>query len=298
MREGLSLGRIADNPVSGILVRNNRHSANGPRNGLESVRFCDWHSSYLPNEGFKGERNGRTQSMCMWRLLTTMRLLKHQANWGSVLLRPHLYLQRLYVSFQLRVSKRLAIGYCVLMNGNNRQTSVERALREYQTELKRFVASRAPYSDVDDILQIAAMHSVEKADSLKDCRRVLPWLFQIHRHAAIDYVRRTESEQRKLAELEVEPAPEESKAASMCGCSIEQASQLNARYSTILDMVDLRGASLKEAARKLGVTANTATVRLHRARKALKQRLLNHCGVSTMRECVDCRCTSDGCCPT
>lgn len=184
------------------------------------------------------------------------------------------------------------------MNGNDRQASVIAALREHQTELKRFVAARAPHSDVDDILQIAAMRSVENADSLRDGKRVLPWLFQIHRHAAIDYVRGTESERRKLAELEADPASAQTEAASMCACSIEQASQLNTRYSTILNMVDLRGASLKEAARKLGVTANTATVRLHRARKALKQRLLDHCGVSTLRECVDCRCTSEGCCPT
>lgn len=184
------------------------------------------------------------------------------------------------------------------MDGNKRQVSVEKALREHHSALARFVAARAPRADVDDILQIAAMRSIENADSLKESDRLLPWLFRIHRNAAIDYVRKSASEQRKLAELVSEPAEAEAADVDICGCGIEQASQLNSRYAAILDMVDLKGASLKEAARKLGVTANTATVRLHRARKALKERLLDHCGVRTMRDCADCKCTSEGCCPT
>ena len=93
-----------------------------------------------------------------------------------------------------------------------------------------------------------------------------------------------------------EATPAETEPGDACRCSLEQARQLNPRYSTILEMVDISGASLKEAARTLGVTVNTATVRLHRARKALKDKLMAHCGVETMRGCNDCHCTERGCC--
>lgn len=182
---------------------------------------------------------------------------------------------------------------------------VETALRAHRKELERFVAARVSVADADDILQIAAMRAIENADRLADPEKVLPWLYQIHRTVAVDVVRKRTSEERKIEALAAEPqlgvpssAPDALEESVACGCSLEQARQLNPRYAAILGLVDIGGASLKEAARSLGVTVNTATVRLHRARKALKEKLMAHCGVQTMRGCNDCRCTYDGCCPT
>ncbi|MEM1133728.1 MAG: sigma-70 family RNA polymerase sigma factor [Pseudomonadota bacterium] len=178
------------------------------------------------------------------------------------------------------------------------KSRIEDALLTHGPELRRFVAARVHDSDVDDILQIAAMRAVEKADSLQDSQRILPWLYRIHRNAAIDFGRKLASEQRKLDALAAEPVSVEAEDHAHCRCSIAQARQLNTRYATILDLVDIGGASLKEAARILDVTVNTATVRLHRARIALKQSLLEHCGVKNMRESVDCKCSSASCCST
>jgi RNA polymerase sigma-70 factor (ECF subfamily) len=38
-------------------------------------------------------------------------------------------------------------------------------------------------------------------------------------------------------------------------------------------------------------------VRLHRARTALKARLKQHCGTTSVGSCVDCGCDERGCCP-
>ena len=182
---------------------------------------------------------------------------------------------------------------------------VETALRAHRKELERFVAARVSAADADDVLQIAAIRAIENADRLDDPEKVRPWLYQIHRNVIIDVVRKRASEERKIEELAAEPefgastaVPEALVESVACACSLEQARQLNPRYAAILGLVDIGGGSLKEAARSLGVTVNTATVRLHRARKALKERLMAHCGVETMRGCNDCRCTDDGCCPT
>ena len=81
-----------------------------------------------------------------------------------------------------------------------------------------------------------------------------------------------------------------------CDCSVAQAKSLSPNYASVLNLVDMRGASLTEAATALGITVNNATVRLHRARKALREAMLEHCGVQSARDCLDCRCVSDGCC--
>ncbi|MEO0907490.1 MAG: RNA polymerase sigma factor [Pseudomonadota bacterium] len=188
------------------------------------------------------------------------------------------------------------------MSKSGKQPKIEAALRKHTPELRRFVAARTPhsnnYADVDDVLQSAALRAVERADSLQDPAKVLPWLYQIHRNVVTDLQRKQASEDRRKDAFASDMMIGDTDMPEHCACSLSQAGKLSQGYSAILELVDIKGASLKEAARSLNLTVNNAGVRLHRARAALKRRLLAHCGVSTMRECADCRCTSDGCCPT
>ncbi|MEM6681979.1 MAG: sigma factor-like helix-turn-helix DNA-binding protein [Pseudomonadota bacterium] len=177
---------------------------------------------------------------------------------------------------------------------------IETALRANSHALRGYVRARAPLSDVDDILQIAAMRAVEKASTLRDADRIVPWLYSIHHTVIIDSGRKTMRERRLTDALAEEqslfPVTSEATTGPQCDCILSQARQLKSTYASILDLVDISGASLKEAARSLGITVNAATVRLHRARAALKRHVLDHCGVTSVRECGDCRCTDDGCC--
>lgn len=185
------------------------------------------------------------------------------------------------------------------MTAANAISVIENALRLHGAELRRFVRSRAHGLDVDDILQNAALRAVERADALKDPDCVLPWLFAIHKNVITDVARKSASDRRLRDTLAAEPVPviETHEDDPICGCAIAQAYTLKPQHSSILDLVDIGGVSLKEAARLLGVTVNTATVRLHRARTALKQQLSRHCGVTTLRQCIDCKCSYDGCSP-
>ena len=81
-----------------------------------------------------------------------------------------------------------------------------------------------------------------------------------------------------------------------CHCSVIQASRLPELYSSILGLVDTAGVALKEAAVQLEITPNNAAVRLHRARKALREAMLEHCGVTNPDDCAGCRCVDDVCC--
>ena len=59
---------------------------------------------------------------------------------------------------------------------------------------------------------------------------------------------------------------------------------------TVLRRIDLDEEPIAEVARSLGVTTNHATVRLHRARGALRKLLQDGCGTDSVKACADCAC--------
>lgn len=175
------------------------------------------------------------------------------------------------------------------------------ALHQYRAQLEGFVRSRVPASEVDDVLQVAAVRALERHATVQDPTRILAWLYTVHRNVMSDTVRR-EGSRKRLAErarleAEAEDAPwSGAEIDELCRCSVAQAQQMGERYAEILSLVDLGDLSVAEASAVLGISANNGAVRLHRARKALRKRMLEHCGVTNMRECADCRCVDEGCC--
>lgn len=215
-----------------------------------------------------------------------------------LLLRRNLHLQRLQLRAELRVSEHRKIDYLLSMAGIDARARVASALRAHDTKLKRLVATRVPPDVVDDVRQDAALRAIEKAETLRDPERILPWLYRIHENAALDAMRKSASNRRLLDAARREAVPFEPEVVEWCRCSIAQSRLLKPNYAAILDLVDIRGLSLADAARVLNTSINNATVRLHRARAALKKRMLDHCGVTSVNACADCRCVHEGCCPT
>ncbi len=174
---------------------------------------------------------------------------------------------------------------------------IDAALQDRAEELDAFVRARVRRDLVDDVRQRAALRAIEGAASLDDPDRVVPWLYTIHRRLIIDTYR---AEARQDAHVDastplpdvVEPTLDES-----CACSVSQAQRLRPSYATVLRLVDSDGLSIAEAARRLETSINNATVRLHRARKALREAMFEHCGVRDVRDCASCRCIEDACCP-
>lgn len=180
---------------------------------------------------------------------------------------------------------------------NTQREAIAQALHAHARGLRRFVAARVPASCVDDVLQTAALRALDGARSLDDPERAVAWLYRVHRNVIADTLRRRASQARML-EREAS-TPRDSHLAPTdgpCRCGLTQARHLKPAYAAVLDLVDAGDASLAEAAEALGVSVNNATVRLHRARKALRAAMLDHCGVQSARDCVACRCVFDGCC--
>lgn len=180
---------------------------------------------------------------------------------------------------------------------HDRRHTVATALGAKRSEFESFVRARVRPHDVDDVLQLAALRAVEGADSLDDPERVVAWLYRIHRNVIVDVIRTRARERDVFEGLDAAPIVPHEPPSDPCGCSVQLAKGLeNPNYASILALVHSDGLQLGEVARRLDLTANNAAVRLHRARKALKREMLEHCGVSNASECADCRCVYDACC--
>lgn len=182
------------------------------------------------------------------------------------------------------------------------RTAIVDALAQHRAALDAFVRARVPAAEVDDVLQIAAMKAVEAHATLEEPDRVLAWLYRIHRNVVSDTARKRQSLERLAERAERATVSDEEIAwpvtleGEMCRCSVAQTEFVAEPYAEILRLVDLGELSVPEASKVLGISANNAAVRLHRARKALRKRMLEHCGVTSLRECADCRCVDEGCC--
>ncbi len=142
-------------------------------------------------------------------------------------------------------------------------------------------------ADAEDILQIAMMRAALKAETLERPELVVPWFFRILRRAVADHHARRSTPNVAIDEA-IEPRSEPPP--DVCSCPLTLLASLRPDYAEIIRRVDVDEQPLAECAAALGITANNAAVRLHRAREALRNALLRSCGTDSVRACLDCGC--------
>lgn len=149
-----------------------------------------------------------------------------------------------------------------------------------------------------ELLQDAFVKGVEKGHTLREDESALAWCYRLLRNAVIDRHRRMSVERDALARLAQElgtwPDADRDLEREVCACMNELVVTLKPEYADILRRVDLEESRIERVAAELGITANNAAVRLHRARQALRQRLEQMCGVCANHGCLNCTC-KDGC---
>ena len=77
---------------------------------------------------------------------------------------------------------------------------------------------------------------------------------------------------------------------NICTCVSAVLHDLKPEYADIVTAVELGERPISEVALEKGLTANNASVRLHRARSALRRRLVEVCGACSEHGCLDCTC--------
>lgn len=170
---------------------------------------------------------------------------------------------------------------------------LERLVRAHR-EFLGFVESRVRDRGLaEDLLQAAYVKAIERGGALREPEHAVAWFYRLLRNALADHGRRAGREARlfdhKAAAAEAAAEDPELHAA-VCACLGTLLPTLKPEYAEVLRRADLEGVALADIAAALGITVNNTTVRLHRARRALGERLTQSCGTCATHGCFDCEC--------
>lgn len=163
--------------------------------------------------------------------------------------------------------------------------------RQFLAFLERRLGDRAL---AEDILQDAFVKSLEKAESIRDDESAVAWFYRLLRNAIIDHYRRNSTRSKSLellaAEMKdaVEPPPEIHGA--ICGCIGELAANLKPEYAEAIRRVEIEDVPVNVFAEEAGISANNASVRVFRAREALRKQVKASCKTCAEHGCIECSC--------
>lgn len=178
--------------------------------------------------------------------------------------------------------------------------AVRRALVESHRDLAKFLRRRLRNRDeAEEVLQRFILKALERSHGLRDVRTVRGWLGRVLATTIIDFQRAAATRRQReqgmdpdalanMAEELIEPDREIDDA--VCQCLYKLLPTLKPGYAEIIWRADLLGEPRDRLAISLGITVNNVTVRLHRARQALKLRLEQLCRTCVVHGFLDCQC--------
>jgi len=135
----------------------------------------------------------------------------------------------------------------------------------------------------DDLTQDTFMKVQQNLNGLKDPSKLKPWIFRIARNRCLDYFRSgaIQNENQALKEgfkAFIEPLAQiQMEQQQMSRCVQDKIHLLPEPLRVVLALADTMGFSHQEIADILHINIGNAKVRLHRARKALKEILQQEC---------------------
>ncbi len=145
--------------------------------------------------------------------------------------------------------------------------------REHQTPIAKFLARRVDFAEVEDlcseVFEIAWARREQAALGFE-----LPWLYRIAGFVVSNARRRTMSRNRFIASLSPADNAPSAESIAIADISLAQAwGKLAAGERAALALVAFEGLKVDEAATALGISANAASIRIHRARTKLAELL-------------------------
>ena len=174
------------------------------------------------------------------------------------------------------------------------RTAVRTAIVDSYDRLRNYLQRRFnSVADAEEVLQVFVLKALERSADVRDAESVRGWLSKVlattiadfHRQTSRHKIRETplstELSDRLAAVTEVELA---------CECLYAHLLSLKSEHAEVIRRVDLGGESMEAVAADLGITVNNLTVRLYRARQALKERLESRCVICREESFWACRC--------
>lgn len=155
-------------------------------------------------------------------------------------------------------------------------------------------------TEAEDVLQEFCIRVMNRKDQLRETDKLTAWLYAVLRSTLNDHYRKS-GRQRRLGaafENEQKTAPVSETGAEefdhVCQCVAGLVPTLRQDQSDLIRRLDMDEEDRQSVARDLGVTVGALGVRLHRARAALRDSLLRHCGGCCKHGFDDCSCSTSG----
>ena len=156
--------------------------------------------------------------------------------------------------------------------------NIETVWTQYQTELRRFLASRVSEpADIDDILQDTLVKTYQHLHTLGAEHSLKSWLFQITNRTLIDFYRKKgRAAHTELTDLSDEKS-DLSTSQEIAQCVEPFLSGLSDESRELLLAVDIHGKAQKELAQEKGIPYTTLKSRVKKARTELKSLFTQCC---------------------
>lgn len=182
----------------------------------------------------------------------------------------------------------------------NRTQPTHTSLEALSANRKRFLGfliNRLGNSaEAEDVLQEFCLRVISRKDQLREVDRLNAWLYAVLRSTLNDHYRKTGRNRRLSAAFESEQKSVEVSEDGLeefiyvCKCVTELVPTMRHDQSELIRRVDIDDEERRSVARDLEVTVGALGVRIHRARAALRDLLLEHCGCCCKHGFDDCSC--------
>ena len=162
-------------------------------------------------------------------------------------------------------------------------TDPETAWTTFSERLRRFIRKSVPQeADSEDVLQDVFLRLQAGVGAVRDPAKLESWLYQITRNAIVDHRRRRmrTSEARDEAAASTKSENENSLVASWLRPFM---AELSEEDQEALRHSELDGRPQKALAARLGLSESAARSRVQRARRRLKDKLLECCRIELDR---------------
>jgi RNA polymerase sigma factor (sigma-70 family) len=177
--------------------------------------------------------------------------------------------------------------------------AVHAALTEGYDRLRGFLRAQfRTEHEAEEVLHAFCVRALEKAKTLRETRAVRSWLSRVLATTVSDYRRRQSVHRRRHVAGSPEDLPAvaeridhgQALAAAICACIEGLLGALSVDQAHVITRLDLRGESRRTVAQDLGLSVNALTVRLHRARQALRALILRLCTACARHGFEPCDC--------
>ncbi|CAN5122976.1 hypothetical protein BH20VER2_BH20VER2_10220 [soil metagenome] len=149
-----------------------------------------------------------------------------------------------------------------------------------------------------DAVQESLLRALKSDRQLAADDNALAWFYRILRNVLTDLHRRHAVRTRALERFATESAVaaetnDKDLQETACACFRGLLPTLRPEYAQVLQLSDLDGQPAESVAEQLGISKNNLKVRLHRARRQLRERLEQTCQACATHGCLDCHCDSN-----